>query len=71
MCGMGIHSNVKYVVFFRDLVWGVITGQVQDSLSSSVLQDVREIETWILRMLSAPVPVPGRTKVEVSYANTV
>ncbi len=52
-------------MFRRDIVWGVITGLVQDCASSGVLQEVREIETWILRLLSAPVPVPGRTKVEV------
>ncbi len=30
------------------------------------MHEVREIETWILRLLSAPVPVPGKTRVEVS-----
>lgn len=29
------------------------------------MHDVREIETWILRLLSAPVPVPGKTRVEL------
>lgn len=29
------------------------------------MHDVREIETWILRLLSAPVPVPGRTRVDL------
>ncbi|KAK9509198.1 hypothetical protein O3M35_006563 [Rhynocoris fuscipes] len=47
-------------------VWGVLTGKgVVDSTASVVLHDVREIETWILRLLSAPVPVPGKTRVEV------
>jgi hypothetical protein len=27
---------------------------------------VKEIETWILRLLSAPVPIPNSTRVEVS-----
>lgn len=30
-----------------------------------MLHDVREIETWILRLLSSPVPVPAKTRVEV------
>ena len=30
------------------------------------MHEVKEIETWILRLLSAPVPVPGKTRVEVS-----
>ncbi|ELU16418.1 hypothetical protein CAPTEDRAFT_182066, partial [Capitella teleta] len=50
----------------RDTVWGVITGQHSDSTPSLVMHEVREIETWILRLLSAPVPVPGRTKVEIT-----
>ncbi|KAK8738762.1 hypothetical protein OTU49_003662, partial [Cherax quadricarinatus] len=29
------------------------------------MHDVREIETWILRLLSAPVCVPGKTRVEL------
>ena len=51
---------------FRDTVWGVLTGLVMDNNTPSlVMHEVREIETWILRLLSAPVPVPGKTRVEV------
>ncbi|GJQ84730.1 hypothetical protein Trydic_g21135 [Trypoxylus dichotomus] len=49
----------------RDTVWSVITSQASESTPSIVLHDVREIETWILRLLSSPVPIPGKTKVEV------
>ncbi|KAJ8976032.1 hypothetical protein NQ317_003573 [Molorchus minor] len=49
----------------RDSVWSVLTGHVSDSTSSIVIHDVKEIETWILKLLSAPVPIPGKTKVEV------
>ncbi|XP_063927974.1 MAP kinase-activating death domain protein isoform X3 [Zophobas morio] len=49
----------------RDNVWSVLSGQSNEGASSIVLHDVREIETWILRLLSAPVPIPGKTKVEV------
>lgn len=50
----------------RDNVWTVLTGHASaDATSSIVLHDVREIETWILRLLSTPVPVPGSTRVEV------
>lgn len=65
----GIISFVAKVVlwtfflrFFRDTVWGLLTGQITDATPSIVLHDVREIETWILRLLSAPVPIPGKTK---------
>ncbi|KAL8566179.1 hypothetical protein ACOMHN_034755 [Nucella lapillus] len=50
----------------RDTVWGVLTGQTSDNISTLVMHEVREIETWILRLLSAPVPVPGKTRVEVN-----
>ena len=51
--------------YFRDTVWGLLTGQASENTPSLVMHEVREIETWILRLLSAPVPVPGRTRVEV------
>ncbi|GBP63223.1 MAP kinase-activating death domain protein [Eumeta japonica] len=50
---------------FRDTVWSVLTGEAHESTPTIVLHDVREIETWILRLLSAPVPVPGRTRIEL------
>jgi hypothetical protein len=46
-------------------VWSVLTGRAYEGTPSIVLHDVREIETWILRLLSVPVPVPGKTRVEV------
>ncbi|GLH13288.1 MAP kinase-activating death domain protein [Gryllus bimaculatus] len=49
----------------RDTVWSVLTGRAYEGTPSIVLHDVREIEMWILRLLSAPVPVPGKTRVEV------
>lgn len=49
----------------RDSVWSVLTGLPTQHTSSIVLHDVREIETFILRLLSAPVPVPGSTRIEL------
>ncbi|KAJ8911142.1 hypothetical protein NQ315_004432 [Exocentrus adspersus] len=49
----------------RDNVWSVLSGNATDSTSSIVIHDVKEIETWILKLLSAPVPIPGKTKVEI------
>ncbi|XP_043192197.1 MAP kinase-activating death domain protein-like isoform X2 [Amphibalanus amphitrite] len=49
----------------RESVWSVLTGRSQEPLPAILLHDVREIETWILRLLSAPVPVPGKTRVEL------
>ncbi|KAG1661537.1 MAP kinase-activating death domain protein [Nymphon striatum] len=52
---------------FRDSVWSVLTNKLNDTLPLSpiLLHDVKELETWILRLLSAPVPVPGKTRVEL------
>ncbi|CAF3636947.1 unnamed protein product, partial [Rotaria sordida] len=47
----------------RETVWGILTGQVCECTSSIVGREVREIETWILRLLSAPVSIPGKTKI--------
>lgn len=47
-------------------MWSCLTGRMFDGTPSVVVHDVREIETWILRLLSAPVPVPGKTRVQVS-----
>lgn len=53
-----------------DTVWGILTGSSgtvsTEQISSLVACEIREIETWILRLLSAPVPVPGKTKLIVS-----
>lgn len=49
----------------RDSAWSVLTGSMSDQTSSIVIHDVKEIETWILKLLSAPVPIPNSTRVEV------
>lgn len=50
----------------RDSVWNVFLGRVSEGYSSAALHEVREIETWMLKLLSAPVPVPGKTRIEVA-----
>lgn len=53
----------------RDLVWTLLTTRFTQDFTKiipeNVIQDVCAIETWCLRILSAPVPVPGKTKVEL------
>lgn len=46
-------------------MWSVLAGCAYDGTPSIVLHDVRAIETWVLRLLSAPVPVPGKTRLEL------
>ena len=54
----------------RDWIWCLLTTPIPESVSiqPSILADVKEIETWIFRLLSAPVPVPGKTKLQVRLA---
>uniref|UniRef100_T1JDW8 MAP kinase-activating death domain protein n=1 Tax=Strigamia maritima TaxID=126957 RepID=T1JDW8_STRMM len=59
------HGGSKMAGGCRDTVWSLLTGKPSDATPASMMQDVREIETWMLRLLSAPVPVPGKTRVEV------
>uniref|UniRef100_A0A1I8FS01 UDENN domain-containing protein n=1 Tax=Macrostomum lignano TaxID=282301 RepID=A0A1I8FS01_9PLAT len=47
----------KRWVAAEETVWSVLTGLHPDCSSAMILRDVREIETWILRLLSAPVPL--------------
>jgi hypothetical protein len=58
------HSSSRGVQ--RDTVWGILTGSSASSsteqISPLVACEIREIETWILRLLSAPVPLPSKTK---------
>ncbi|XP_044017173.1 MAP kinase-activating death domain protein isoform X2 [Aphidius gifuensis] len=50
----------------RDTIWSALIGQNIENASSLIVHDVREIETWILRLLSAPVPVPEKTRIEIN-----
>ena len=52
-----------------DCVWAVLAGEGVEAASSFLLHDVREIETWILRLLSAPVPVSGHTRLELEIVD--
>ncbi|CAM4856304.1 unnamed protein product [Rotaria socialis] len=50
----------------RETVWSILTGQACECTSNIVGREVREIETWMLRLLSAPVSIPGKTKVSIN-----
>lgn len=53
-------------------VWSLLTMPDIDeaATSPSTIADVAEIESWILRLLSVPVPVPGKTKIELEVLPT-
>lgn len=48
---------------FRNAVWSVLIGHWDGDIPDTVMEEIRQIETWILMLLSSPVPVPGKTKV--------
>lgn len=52
---------------YSNPIWSLLTmPDIEESLmSTNHLNDVSEIEAWILRFLSLPVPVPEKTKIEV------
>ncbi|KJH48733.1 DENN domain protein [Dictyocaulus viviparus] len=52
----------------KDIVWSVLTGHWHDTIPPEAMREIKEIETWILMLLSSPVPVPGKTKVELEFA---
>uniref|UniRef100_A0A914P7P6 UDENN domain-containing protein n=1 Tax=Panagrolaimus davidi TaxID=227884 RepID=A0A914P7P6_9BILA len=47
----------------RNAVWSVLIGHWDGDIPDTVMEEIRQIETWILMLLSSPVPVPGKTKV--------
>ncbi|KAL2089029.1 hypothetical protein ACEWY4_015928 [Coilia grayii] len=52
----------------RDTMWrmfvGALSGEEKEK-SSQPLQDLREIESWVYRLLRSPVPVAGQRRVDV------
>jgi hypothetical protein len=42
-----------------------ITGHWVGDIPAQVMREIRSIESWILMILSSPVPVPGKTKLEL------
>ncbi|VIO87749.1 Regulator of presynaptic activity aex-3, putative [Brugia malayi] len=59
--------------YSKDMIWAILTGCWTEPIPPRVMQDIRELETWILMLLSAPVSVPGKTKIllEVLPSNII
>lgn len=50
----------------RDTMWRVFTGALSvEEKGSQLLADLREIESWVYRLLRSPVPVAGVRRVDV------
>jgi hypothetical protein len=57
----------KFNLIIKNNIWNVLTGvKINENIFNLLTKYICEIETWILRLLSAPVPVAGKTKVIVS-----
>lgn len=52
---------------FSHPIWTLLTcPEIDESMfSPSTIADVAEIEAWLFRLLSVPVPVPEKTKIEL------
>uniref|UniRef100_A0A8C2I3T9 MAP kinase-activating death domain protein n=1 Tax=Cyprinus carpio TaxID=7962 RepID=A0A8C2I3T9_CYPCA len=68
---LGVYCVFKYVTLGMpegDTMWRVFTGALsveEKEKGSQVLQDLREIESWVYRLLRSPVPVAGQRRVDV------
>ncbi|CAG9540111.1 unnamed protein product [Cercopithifilaria johnstoni] len=59
-CSQRLSKDGQYS---KDIIWATLTGCWTEPIPPRVMQDIRELETWILMLLSAPVAVPGKTKI--------
>ena len=53
-------------IVIRDTMWRVFTGALSvEEKGNQLLSDLREIESWVYRLLRSPVPVAGMRRVDV------
>ena len=65
---LSIKDQHKFISTIKNNIWNIFTGtKINENLFSMLTKYICEIETWILRLLSAPVPIPGKTKVIVCF----
>lgn len=53
---------------YRDAMWRVLAGALsveEKEKGSQLLHDLREMESWVYRLLRSPVPVAGMRRVDV------
>nr|CDS22602.1 MAP kinase activating death domain DENN [Echinococcus granulosus] len=58
-----LHEGCKPRRSGRQTVWSVLTGAIESPALLTVRKSVEEIDTWILRLLSVPAPIAGKTAV--------
>lgn len=64
---MNTVTHIHFIfVLLRDTMWRVFTGALSvEEKGSQLLADLREIESWVYRLLRSPVPVAGQRRVDV------
>ncbi|VDK76803.1 unnamed protein product [Dibothriocephalus latus] len=60
-----LHESCRPRFAGRQTVWSAITGGTINISHPAVRKSIDEIDTWILRLLSTPSPIAGRTCVKV------
>ncbi|KAK1891354.1 MAP kinase-activating death domain protein [Dissostichus eleginoides] len=59
-------DRLRSLAAFGDTMWRVFTGALSvEEKGSQLLADLREIESWVYRLLRSPVPVAGQRRVDV------
>ncbi|XP_060847508.1 MAP kinase-activating death domain protein isoform X3 [Rhopalosiphum padi] len=64
-CNKKINRSRKEGHKRKECIWSLLTGFLTQANSPRIIRFIKELEMWILRLLSTPVPVPGKTKLEV------
>lgn len=57
----------------RDPIWSLLTGDcsIENCNDDRIKEDLKQIEIFIMRLLSAPIPIAGRTKLEVKLIDNL
>lgn len=67
LCANDANDVFAFCFANRDAIWSLLTGDCSiQNCDDSIKEDLKQIETFIMRLLSSPVPIAGRTKLEVS-----
>ncbi|CAI4223935.1 unnamed protein product [Auanema sp. JU1783] len=58
--------RTQKAISIKNVVWSVITGNWDEPIPMHAIKEIKEMETYVLTLLSAPVPVPGKTKLVIT-----
>ncbi|KAL3313446.1 hypothetical protein Ciccas_007952 [Cichlidogyrus casuarinus] len=58
-----LHEIYKVQLGSNETIWSLLCGLHAQSNNLSLAESIRQIEIWILRLISVPAPVPGLTSI--------